>query len=538
MNRTPRSGPPSSRPWRRFAAAAAGSLSLALALAAAPAVAHDGDDHGEEKGTTSRSSAGSCSAEERKELAALGDNFVAACDIPGNDFSMLRTPARALKPGETDSSDNLSLVANIPKQGAFADVSALNSDLAFKGKYAFAGNYNGFMVYDLSRAKHPRIVSQVVCPGSQNDISVYGDLLVLSVDSSRSDDSCSSTALSAQQKEAWEGIRVFDISDPESPQYVAAVETACGSHTHTLAPDKRGRNLFVYVSSYSPNETFPDCQPPHDKISIVKVPVKDPGSSSLVAAPVLFPDGGNPGEGYSRPTTGCHDITAYPSKDIAAGACMGDGILLDISDRKAPKVIEQVRDEENFSFWHSATFNNKATKVVFTDELGGGGAPTCNPETGRTKGANAIYDIVGGKKNGKAGKKAGKGTPKLAFRSYYKIPRPQAATENCVAHNGSLIPVKGKDIMVQAWYQGGISVFDFTNSRKPKEIAWFDRGPLSDTELITGGSWSAYWYNGRIYSNDIQQGFDVLELDDKRVRDAKKVRMDVFNPQSQPYYNN
>ncbi|WP_166389167.1 LVIVD repeat-containing protein [Nocardioides ochotonae] len=524
--------------WRQLAVGAAGALSLALALAATPAIAHD-DDHDEPE--VAQTTADGCSAEERKELAALGDNFVAACDIAGNDFSMLRTPARALKPGETDSSDNLSLVANIPKQGAFADVSALNSDLAFKGKYAFAGNYNGFMVYDVSRAKHPRIVSQVVCPGSQNDISVYGDLLVLSVDSSRSDDSCSSTALSAQQKDAWEGIRVFDISDPESPQYVAAVETACGSHTHTLAPDKRGRNLFVYVSSYSPNETFPDCQPPHDKISIVKVPVKDPGSSSLVAAPVLFPDGGNPGEGYSRPTTGCHDITAYPSKDIAAGACMGDGILLDISDREAPKVIDQVRDEENFSFWHSATFNNKANKVVFTDELGGGGAPTCNPETGRTKGANAIYDIVGGKKPGKPGKKAkkaGKGTPQLAFRSYYKIPRPQAATENCVAHNGSLIPVKGKDIMVQAWYQGGISVFDFTNSRKPKEIAWFDRGPISDTELVTGGSWSAYWYNGRIYSNDIQKGFDVLELDDARVRSAKKVRMDVFNPQSQPYYNN
>ena len=543
---TPRRGDPRRlrTRWRHLAAAAAGALALTTALAALPASAHDGDDHGSERSESAGASApGACTPAERKRLAALGDNFVAACDIAGNDFSLLRTPARALKPGETDSSDNLSLIANIPKQGAFADVSALNSDLAFKGKYAFAGNYNGFMVYDLSRPKHPRIVTQVVCPGSQNDVSVYRDLLVLSVDSSRSDDSCSSEPLSAQEKSAWEGVRVFDISDPENPQYIAAVETACGSHTHTLAPDKRGRNLFVYVSSYSPNETFPDCQPPHDKISIVKVPLNDPGASSLVAAPVLFPDGGNPGEGYSRPTTGCHDITAYPSKDIAAGACMGDGILLDISKRTAPVVIDQVRDEENFSFWHSATFNNAATKVVFTDELGGGGAPTCNPETGRTKGANAIYDIVGakkGKKGTKAGKgtKAKKGTPKLAFRSYYKIPRPQAATENCVAHNGSLIPVKGKDIMVQAWYQGGISVFDFTNSRKPKEIAWFDRGPISDTELVTGGSWSAYWYNGRIYSNDIQKGFDVLELDDARVRTAKKVRMDVFNPQSQPYYNN
>ena len=385
--------------WRQLAVGAAGALSLALALTATPAIAHDGDHDEPEVAATT---ADGCSAEERKELAALGDNFVAACDLAGNDFSMLRTPERALKPGETDSTDNLSLVANIPKQGAFADVSAFNSDLAFKGKYAFAGNYNGFMVYDITRAKHPRIVTQVVCPGSQNDISVYGDLLVLSVDSSRSDDSCNSTPLTAQDQAAWEGVRVFDISDPEAPEYVAAVETACGSHTHTLAPDKRGRNLYVYVSSYSPNAAFPDCQPPHDKISIVKVPVKNAAASSLVNAPVLFPDGGNTGEGYSATTSGCHDITAYPSKDIAAGACMGDGILLDIADRENPKVIEQVRDEENFAFWHSATFNNTATKVVFTDELGGGGAPTCNPETGRTKGANAIYDIVGGKKPGEA----------------------------------------------------------------------------------------------------------------------------------------
>ncbi|WP_127479479.1 LVIVD repeat-containing protein [Nocardioides pantholopis] len=529
MSTARRTTPPHlSRRWRHLAAGAA--TALALALASAPAIAHD-DTHGEQKdGASSTASAGACTAAERKELAALGDNFVAACDIAGNDFSTLRTPARALKPGESDSSDNLSLISNIPKQGAFADVSALNSDLAFKGKYAFAGNYNGFMVYDIARPKHPRIVTQVVCPGSQNDISVYGNLLVLSVDSSRSDDSCNSQPLSATQEVAWEGVRVFDISNPEAPEYVAAVETACGSHTHTLAPEKRGRNLYVYVSSYSPNATFPDCQPPHDKISIVKVPLRDAASASLVNAPVLFPDGGNPGDGYSATTSGCHDITAYPAKDIAAGACMGDGVLLDISDREAPKVIEQVRDEENFAFWHSATFNNKATKVVFTDELGGGGAPTCNAETGPTKGANAIYDITRGKR--------GKGSPQLEFRSYYKLPRMQAATENCVAHNGSLIPVRGKDIMVQAWYQGGISVFDFTNSRRPKEIAWFDRGPLSDTELILGGSWSAYWYNGHIYSNDIQQGFDTLDLDDRRVSSAKRVRMDVFNPQSQPYYNN
>lgn len=496
-----------------------GVAAVALAIAAAGAQAAFADDDG----TGGADPAGACTAAERQALREAGDRFAAACDVAGNDHAQLRNAPGVLKPGESDSTDNLSLIANVPKQGAFADVDALNSDLAFKGDYAFAGNYNGFMVYDISRPKHPRIVTQVVCPGSQNDVSVYQDLLVLSVDSSRSDDSCDSTSQSGAVKASWEGVRVFDISNPAEPSYVAAVETACGSHTHTLAPDKSGRNLFVYVSSYSPNESFPDCQPPHDKISVVKVPVEDPARAQLVSTPILFPGGGNPGgESYSA-TTGCHDITAYPSKDIAAGACMGDGVLLDISDRTNPKVTEVVQDTENFAFWHSATFNNDATKVVFTDELGGGGGPTCNPQTGRTKGANAIYDI---NKRGK-----------LKFRSYYKMPRTQAMTENCVAHNGSLIPVKGKDIMIQAWYQGGVSVFDFTNSSKPKEIAWFDRGPLSDEELVVGGSWSAYWYNGHIYSNDIQQGLDVFDLDDPRTNKAKKVKMDVFNPQSQPFYN-
>ena len=232
----------------------------------------------------------------------------------------------------------------------------------------------------------------MLCPGSQNDISVYRDLLVLSTDSSRSDDSCASTSQSASVKESWEGIKVFDISNPLEPEYVAAVETACGSHTHTLAP--KGSNLFVYVSSYSPNSNFPDCQPPHDRISVVQVPVDDPASASLAGTPVLFPDGGNPGGNGSSTTSGCHDITAYPSKDIAAGACMGDGVLFDISDRLHPVVTEQVRDTTNFAFWHSATFNNRGTKVVFTDELGGGGAPTCNDDTGDTRGADGIYDIV------------------------------------------------------------------------------------------------------------------------------------------------
>jgi hypothetical protein len=253
---------------------------------------------------------------------------------------------------------------------------------------------------------------------------------------------------------------------------------------------------------------------------VVKVPIKQPQNAKLESTPVLFPDGGNPAGGYSSQTSGCHDITAYPSKDIAAGACMGDGILLDIKDRAKPKVTERVRDTENFAFWHSATFNNAGTKVVYTDELGGGGAAICNPTVGPTKGANGIYDISRGQ---------------LQFKSYYKIPRTNSNTENCVAHNGSLIPVKGKDIMVQAWYQGGVSVYDFTDSKHPKEIAWFDRGPLSAERLILGGSWSAYYYNGYVYSNDIQKGFDVFEVTDPAAK--SEVKLNELNPQSQPSFN-
>ncbi|WP_197016234.1 LVIVD repeat-containing protein [Actinomadura viridis] len=440
----------------------------------------------------------------------------ASADIPGKD--------------EIVKSPNISHLANIPKEGPFANVNALNSDWAFQGKYAFGGNYEGFTIYDISKPATPKVVTQVHCPGAQNDVSISGNLLFLSTDRSMSDDSCQAVPMPATEKAAWEGIKIFDISDVRNPRYVKAVETKCGSHTNTLVPGKKG-TAYIYVSSYSPSDTFPDCKPPHDLISIVKVPLKNPTAAAVISEPVLFPNGGNPGDPAGTPwpngtsaTSGCHDLTAYPAKNLMAGACMGDGVLFDISNPEKPTTITSVRDDENFAFWHSATFNNKANKIVFTDELGGGGAATCNTTIGPEKGANAIYDIVG-----KGAKR------KLEFRSYYKIPRPNADTENCVAHNGSLIPVKGKDIMVQAWYQGGISIYDFTDSSKPKEIGWFDRGTFADT-LVTGGSWSAYYYNGYIYSNDIQKGLDVLQIKDKATDKGARVKLDELNAQSQPDY--
>jgi hypothetical protein len=405
---------------------------------------------------------------------------------------------------EVATSPNMIHLANVPKQAEFAAENLLNSDLAFTGRHAIAGNYNGFSVYDIGNPAKPKLVSTTVCPGSQNDVSVAGHLLFTSTDSSRNKAECDGNVPQpASVKESWEGIRIFDLADPAHPRYLTAVETNCGSHTHTTIPDPRNHRTIIYVSSYSPNATFPDCQPPHDKISIIEVPDGRPQDARVVATPVLFPDGGFPGiPGQTSTTSGCHDITAYPAKGLAAGACMGQGVLLDIRDLTNPTVIDSVTDP-NFAFWHSATFNNDATTVVFTDELGGGGGPTCNPTVGPNRGADAIYRI--------ADTPQGK---KLQFASYFKIPRVNTNTENCVAHNGSLVPALGRDVMVQSWYQGGVSVWEFTDPANPRELAWFERGPLATDRLVVGGSWSAYWYHGMIFSSDIQKGLDVLFVTD------------------------
>ena len=232
------------------------------------------------------------------------------------------------------------------------------------------------------------------------------------------------------------------------------------------------------------------------------------------------------GDGLGLGPTQCHDITVYPAVGLAGGACEGYGLLLDISDPVDPKRLAAVADS-NFAYWHSATFNNDATKVLFTDEWGGGGGPKCRATDPKEWGANAIFTIE---------------DREMIFRSYYKLPAPQTSLENCVAHNGSLIPIPGRDVMVQAWYQGGISVFDWTDASRPVEIAYHDRGPSDPNTMGSGGSWSVYWYNGVIVSSEIARGLDIFELvpseaiSQNEIDAAKSVRLDHLNAQGQPKF--
>ena len=398
-----------------------------------------------------------------------------------------------------------------------------NTDLAFAGDVLFEGNYHGFSTYRIEVPASPQLVSSVVCPGGQGDVSVVGDLLIMSVEQTRGRLDCGLQGVAEPVSEArFRGIRIFDISDLRLPRQLAAVQTCRGSHTHTVVtdPDDEG-NIYVYgsgTSSVRPGDELEGCSdesPSEDpntalfRIDVIQIPLTRPEEARIVGRPYIFRDPGSgaiaglwkggdhgPGTQSTRQTSQCHDITAYPEMGLAAGACSGNGILLDISDPINPVRLDEVVDP-GFAYWHSATFNNDATKVIFTDEWGGGGRARCRASDPREWGADAIFDIVDGK---------------MEFRSHYKLPAPQTEQENCVAHNGSLVPVPGRDIFVQAWYQGGISVVDFTDSSNPVEIAFFDRGPLNPDRLVMAGYWSAYWYRGFIYGTEMARGLDVLEL--------------------------
>jgi hypothetical protein len=424
-----------------------------------------------------------------------------------------------------------------------------NSDLAFTRDYLIMGSFHGFNTYSIEDPKKARLLVSVVCPGGQGDVSVYGKLLFMSVEQTRGRIDCGTQGVAAPvSSERFRGVRVFDIADIRKPKQVAAVQTCRGSHTHTLVIDPKDKaNVYIYgqgTGEVRPAAELAGCSgeaPDKDantalfSIDVIQVPLAAPQNAKIVNRPRIFADpatgsiaglwrGGDHGPGTQKTsvTNQCHDITVFPEAGLAAGACSGNGILLDISDPVHPARLDQVVDK-NFAYWHSATFNNDATKVIFTDEWGGGVRPRCRAEDPQTWGADAIFDIV---------------DKKLKFRAYYKMPAPQSEQENCVAHNGSLIPIPGRDIMVQGWYQGGLSMFDFTDSEHPVEIAYFDRGPIDAKDVIVGGYWSAYWYNGHIYASEIARGLDAFKLkpsvflSQNEIDAAGLVQVKEFNPQA------
>jgi hypothetical protein len=473
-------------------------------------------------------------------------------------------------PNAAKVNDTLKTVLGVPDPSKMPNASKLvlaglgfaNSDLAFQGNRLFLGNFYGVNIYDISNPSKASLMTSMICPGGQGDVSVYKNLMFMSVEMPNGRVDCGvqgfppnpppaagqpQNQLPAASKDRFRGVRIFDISDIKAPKQVAAVQTCRGSHTHTLVLDPNDKNnVYIYVSGTSfvrQDEELPGCsgglpdKNPNTaqfRIDVIKVPVARPQDAKVVSSPRIFMDPRSGelaglssaavhGKGQPSPTDQCHDITAYSAIGLAAGACSGNGILLDIKDPANPKRIDAVNDP-NYAYWHSASFSNDGKKVVFTDEWGGGLGARCRANDPNVWGADAIFNLD---------------SEKLKFAGYYKMPAAQGDTENCVAHNGSLIPVPGRDIEVQAWYQGGISVMDFTDAQHPMEIAYFDRGPINPDVLVLGGDWSAYWYNGQIYASEIERGLDIFELTptDKLTQNeidaAKTVRVGELNVQNQ-----
>jgi hypothetical protein len=510
---------------------------------------------------------------------------------------------------------NLRVVSTTPPPREFVGV--MNSDLAFSGRYAIQGNFNGFAVWDIAEPTRPVLVKTFVCPASQSDVSVYRNLLFVSGEDYGARLDCGTQGVQERvSAERLRGIRIFDITDIRNPRYLTNVQTCRGSHTHSVLEHPGDTaNVYIYVSGSAPvrpAEELPGCsarQPADDpnsalfRIEVIRVPLAAPERAAVVSSPRIFQDlaappthgaapddraaveaarargaflaefpgetmvlpdqfvarmldsivrgrGGNgaptgadsaalragipamvarwmgPGGPRTGPTQ-CHDITLMPSLGLAGGACEGYGLLLDIRDPVNPLRLDAVSDS-NFSYWHSATLNNDGTSILFSDEWGGGGGPKCRASDPREWGADALFRIENGR---------------MRFAGYYKVPAPQTAMENCVAHNGSLIPIPGRDVMVQAWYQGGISVFDWTDPARPFEIAFHDRGPVDSTRMEMAGSWSVYWYNGVLVSSEIARGLDIFELTPSplltanELAAARTVRMEYLNTQGQPRFS-
>jgi hypothetical protein len=454
-------------------------LSLVLSVAvAAPAGAHDGDHSG-----------------------------------PGSD-------------GPDEHSRNMKLLSNVEPSAP----GVTQSDLAFWGRYAFAGNYQGFRIIDISSPANPKVITDFFCNGAQSDLSVWENLLFQSVDAPQSHGGCDSSTRDAEDNPItaatpgmFEGVRIFDISDPRAPQHIASIQTDCGSHTHTLLPEPENGRVLVYVSSYPLGAASqgPNCQEPHGYISIIEVPLDDPTNpvvhkyfldEETAVAHFDLTLFGAPPPGPHFSFVACHDISVFKELNLAAGACMSEAQLWDISDPLNPELLwrfdDPAVDPGKVDLWHSAAFSWDGSIVAFGDESGGGGQPRCIDPTD-DQGRIWFLDVASGE-----------------LLANYKIPRSEEGT--CTMHNFNFIPLRGRNVLVSAAYTGGTSVVDVdkliaTQDEAASEVGFY--------KPHGGSAWSSYWYNGFIYANDILRGVDTFLLSDQARAGARK--LPFMNPQTQ-----
>ncbi|HEX8943031.1 MAG TPA: hypothetical protein VF785_07840 [Gemmatimonadaceae bacterium] len=516
-------------------------------------------------------------------MYAIAMSFVVALSVSSTlraqTYPTGNDPRNGLKPGLLDAGTaekGMRLVSFTPKPAEFDSVRGLtfiNSDLAFRGKYVYQGNFSGFSIWDISNPSKPAKVAVVPCVTAQGDPSIYGNLLFISAEGNGNRNDCAKGGVQ-NPADHMAGVRIYDVSNPAAPKLIKNVQTCKGSHTHTIIPSPTDKGvIYIYVSGNQgarPETELAGCKNGNDpadetnslyRLDVIKVPLAHPEQAAVVTGARIFTNmapaptraggGGRRGRRGAAPgadtlppppPTGprnCHDVTAYPAMHLLAGACASYGLLVDISNPEKPVRLD-ARADTNFSLWHTAVFSNDGSKVVFTDEWGGGTSPNCQATSMMEMGGNTTLTISADKK--------------FTQHAYFKIPSAQSAQENCVSHNGGLVPVPGRDIMVQGWYQGGIDVIDFTDPDHPFEIAYFDRGPvdpppppgdttggaISRQRGTIGGSWGAYYWNGLVYSSELARGFDILELlptdqlSANELAAAKLVRMEEYNPQSQP----
>jgi hypothetical protein len=420
-------------------------------------------------------------------------------------------------PSPESQTSNLSIVGSVARTRF--DSTYRNSDLAFWGDRAYAGHYDGFQIIDVSNPQRPERLVDMQCPGSQHDVSVWRHLLFVSVEAPRTSPACNSTSAGPTPTPGFEGIRIFDVSNPRQPQLIKGVPTDCGSHTHTLVPNPGKGRVLLYVASYTSTEFAPssygnECRrvdddgQRHNKISVVSVPLNNPTAAKVIAEP-RFPQ-----NQFRTGWNGCHDITVFPAIDRAAAACLGEGQIWDISERTEPKTIARIHNS-NVEFFHSATFSSDGERVVFGDEAGGGTGPRCRAQDPSTLGALWFYDV--------AALDVMDGTTAEQPRSHWKVPRVQGDLPNCTMHNFNTLPIQGRDLLVSSAYAAGTTMVDFTDASNPTEVGHLDPHGANTR--------SAYWYNGHVFANDGGRGVDVMKVDDDATAGA--LRLPWSNPQTQ-----